>query len=69
MASDFNSDEVSYLYKLISTTIPAASTREAVEEYIKGINEESSKLTSDKLAELSADDINDYIKRLKQNKK
>ncbi len=69
VASDFNSDEVSYLYKLISTTIPAASTREAVEEYIKVINEESSKLTSDKLAEMSADDINDYLKRLKQNKK
>lgn len=69
VASDFNSDEVSYLYKLISTAIPAASTREAVEEYIKVINEESSKLTSDKLAEMSADDINDYIKRLKQNKK
>ncbi len=69
VASDFNSDEVSYLYKLISTTIPAASTREAVEEYIKVINEESGKLTSDKLAEMSADDINDYIKRLKQNKK
>lgn len=69
VASDFNSDEVSYLYKLISTTIPAASTRAAVEEYIKVINEESSKLTSDKLAEMSADDINDYIKRLKQNKK
>lgn len=69
VASDFNSDEVSYLYKLISTTIPAASTREAVEEYIKVINEESSKLTSDKLVEMSADDINDYIKRLKQNKK
>ena len=32
VSSDFNSDEVSYLYKLISTTIPAASTREAVEE-------------------------------------
>lgn len=69
VASDFNSDEVSYLYKLISTTIPAASTRAAVEEYIKVINEESGKLTSDKLAEMSADDINDYIKRLKQNKK
>lgn len=69
VSSDFNSDEVSYLYKLISTTIPAASTREAVEEYINVINEESNKLTSDKLADMSADDINDYIKRLKQNKK
>ena len=53
VSSDFNSDEVSYLYKLISTTIPAASTREAVEEYINVINEESNKLTSDKLADLS----------------
>lgn len=69
VASDFGSDEISYLYKLISTTIPAASTREAVEEYIKVINEESSRLTSDKLADMSADDINDYIKKLKQNKK
>lgn len=69
VSSDFNSDEVSYLYKLISTTIPAASTREAVEEYIKVINEESSKLTSDKLADMSADDINDYIMKMKQNKK
>ena len=59
VSSDFNSDEVSYLYKLISTTIPAASTREAVEEYINVINEESNKLTSDKLADMSADDIND----------
>lgn len=69
VASDFNSDEVSYLYKLISTTIPAASTREAVEEYINVINEESNKLTSDKLADMSADDINDYIMKMKQNKK
>lgn len=61
VSSDFNSDEVSYLYKLISTTIPAASTREAVEEYINVINEESNKLTSDKLADMSADDINDYL--------
>lgn len=69
VSSDFNSDEVSYLYKLISTTIPAASTRETVEEYINVINEESNKLTSDKLADMSADDINDYIMKLKQNKK
>lgn len=69
VSSDFTTDEVSYLYKLISTTIPAASTRQAVEEYIKVINEESSKLTSDKLADMSANDINDYLKRLKQNKK
>lgn len=69
VSSDFNSDEVSYLYKLLSTTIPAASTREAVEEYINVINEESNKLTSDKLAEMSADDINDYIMKMKQNKK
>lgn len=69
VSSDFNSDEVSYLYKLISTAIPAASTREAVEEYINVINEESNKLTSDKLADMSADDINDYIMKMKQNKK
>lgn len=69
VSSDFNSDEVSYLYKLISTTIPAASTREAVEEYINVINEESNKLTPDKLADMSADDINDYIMKMKQNKK
>ena len=69
VSSDFNSDEVSYLYKLISTTIPAASTREAIEEYINVINEESNKLTSDKLADMSADDINDYIMKMKQNKK
>lgn len=69
VSSDFNSDEVSYLYKLLSTTIPATSTREAVEEYINVINEESNKLTSDKLAEMSADDINDYIMKMKQNKK
>lgn len=69
VSSDFNSDEVSYLYKLISTTIPAASTREAVEEYINVINEESNKLTSDKLADMSVDDINDYIMKMKQNKK
>ena len=69
VSSDFNSDEVSYLYKLIPPTIPAASTREAVEEYINVINEESNKLTSDKLADMSADDINDYIMKLKQNKK
>lgn len=69
VSSNFNSDEVSYLYKLISTTIPAASTREAVEEYINVINEESNKLTPDKLADMSADDINDYIMKMKQNKK
>ena len=69
VSSFFNSDEFSYFYKLIPTTIPAASTREAVEEYINVINEESNKLTSDKLADMSADDINDYIMKMKQNKK
>lgn len=69
ISSDFTSDEVSYLYKLISTTISSASTRDAVEEYIKVINEESNKLTSDRLADMSVNDINEHLKKLKQNKK
>ena len=56
-AADFTQDENSKLYQLMSQAIPGASTAEAMNEYINVINEESSKLNSGDLADVSNEEL------------
>ena len=68
LAADFTADEVSKLYELMSRSIPAASNTDAMREYIKVINEESTKLTADDVKSLSDEELKVYIDKIRKNK-
>ncbi|MCD8026901.1 MAG: DNA primase [Clostridiales bacterium] len=68
VTADFTNDEASKLYQLLSQSIPAASTKEAMREYINVINEESKKLTAENAASLSDAEIQAYLDEIRKNK-
>lgn len=68
IAADFSADEVSKLYQLMSQAIPAASTPDAMREYIKVINEESSKLKKEDLDNISDNQLRDYLEKVRKSK-
>ena len=67
-AADFTQDENSKLYQLMSQAIPGASTAEAMNEYINVINEESSKLNSGDLADVSNEELMAYLDKIRKKK-
>lgn len=69
ITADFSSDEASKLYQLMSRTIPAASTPQAMREYIDVITEESQKLSSDDISSMSPEQLKSYLEKMKKNKK
>lgn len=68
ISADFTTDEVSKLYQLMSQSIRAASTPEAMREYINVINEESSKLSKDDVISLSDSELQAYLDKIRKNK-
>ena len=68
IAADFSQDEASKLYQLLSQSVKAASTHSAMMEYIKVISEESQKPSSDDVATMSPQQLNDYLERIRKNK-
>ena len=68
IAADFTSDEASYLYRIMSRSVKSASTESAMYEYINVINEESQKLSNKDIADMSSEQINDYLKKIRKNK-
>lgn len=68
ITADFSSDEASKFFQLMSHTIPAASTTQAMREYIEVINEESEKLSSDDISSMSPDELRNYLEKMKKNK-
>lgn len=68
ITADFSSDEASKFFQLMSHTIPAASTPQAMREYIEVINEESQKLSSDDISSMSPDELRIYLEKMKKNK-
>lgn len=69
ISADFSKDETSKFYEIFSQTIPVALTYEAMNEYIKTIKEENSKLSKEDIATMSGDDIKSYLESLKKAKK
>lgn len=69
VTADFSGDEASKLYQMLSKHSSIASTRQALDEYINVINEESRKLSDDDIVSMSGEDINEYLKKLRDNKK
>ncbi len=68
VAADFTQDENSKLYQLMSQSISGASTEEAMNEYINVINEESSKLNSGDLADVSNEELMAYLDKIRKKK-
>lgn len=68
ITADFTSDEASKLYQMMSKSVGVVSTESAMREYIKVINEESQKLSSDDVVSMSADDLKAYLDRIRKNK-
>ncbi len=69
VTADFTQDEASKLYEMLSQYIKAASTEEAMREYIKVINEESEKLSHEDIESMSADELKTYIDKIRKSKK
>ena len=68
ITADFTGDEASKLYQMMSKSVGAVSTEDAMREYIKVINEESQKLSKDDVVSMSADDLQAYLDRIRKNK-
>ncbi|MCQ2514853.1 MAG: DNA primase [Ruminococcus sp.] len=68
ITADFSADEQNKLYQLMSHTIPSASTYDAMREYIGVINEESSKLTAEKIDTMTAEELRAYMDKMKKSK-
>ena len=47
----------------MSRSVKSASTESAMYEYINVINEESQKLSNKDIADMSSEQINDYLKK------
>ena len=67
-AADITQDENSKLFQLMSLAIPGASSAEAMNEYINVINEESSKLNSGDLADVSNEELMAYLDKIRKKK-
>lgn len=68
LSADFSQDEVSSFYRLMSSKISRANTREAMLEYIDVIIDENSKKSNEEIAEMSIDDFQGYLDKIRQQK-
>ncbi len=68
ITADFSFDESSKLYQLMSSTITSAFTKEAMYEYIRVIDEESSKLSPKDLSSATNDELLDYVEQIRKKK-
>ena len=69
ISADFTPDEVSQIYRIVNSYVQIGSTPQALDEYIRIIREEKSRMTAEDIANASADDLDAYIQRLAQQKK
>ena len=69
LSLDFTTDEVSTIAGILSTYSQLASTDAALMEYINTIKEESSKPTQQQIASASEQELNAFLKKLKEKHK
>ena len=65
---DFTQDEISKIYGIIQHTVTVNPTQQMIDEYINIILEEKHKLKKEDIANASVEEINDYIKKLREKK-
>ena len=66
LSADFTPDEVSAIASIISTYSQLAATNEALEEYINIIKEEKSRPTNEQIANASNEEIDAFLRKLKE---
>ncbi len=69
LSADFTSDEVSSIIAIVSKYSQVASTDSALMEYIKTIKEERQKLSPDDVSTASEEELDSYLKKLKEKHK
>ncbi len=69
LSADFTSDEVSSIIAIVSKYSQVASTESALMEYIKTIKEERQKLSPDDVSTASEEELDSYLKKLKEKHK
>lgn len=69
LSADFTSDEVSSIIAIISKYSHLAATDAALLEYINIIKEESAKPSDTDIASASVDELDTYLKKLKEKRK
>lgn len=66
VSADFTSEETSKIFQITSSYSKSVSTEQAMREYINTINEESEKLSKEKIAEASGEELLEYLKKMKE---
>ena len=69
ISADFSGDECSKVYRMLSKHASVAQTKKTLAEYIKVIKEESAKLKRDEVENMSGEQLNDYLKKIRDSKK
>ena len=69
LSADFTADEQSKVIFIVNSRKTATATPDALNEYIAIILDERSKLSEQEIRESSADELADYVKKLKEKKK
>ena len=69
ISADFTAAEVSQIYRIVNSYGQIRSTPQALDEYIRIILEENSRMTAVDIANASADDLDAYLRKLAEQKK
>lgn len=69
MAADFTMEESGKITAIMTSCSSLAATRQALDEYINVILQESERLSDEKISTATDDELMDFIKRIKQQKK
>ena len=68
VSADFSSDERNKIYQILGKHSGVASTKMALEEYIKVIQEENQKISRDNIGKMSGEELNEYLEKIRKAK-
>ena len=69
VSADFTADEASQIYRIVNSYSEIQSTPQAMDEYIRIILDENTKLSMKDIANASTDNLAAYLKKLAEQKK
>ncbi|MBQ9673132.1 MAG: DNA primase [Ruminococcus sp.] len=68
ISNDFTQDEVNKIFSIANICRNINPTNEAIEEYVRVLNEEKNKMKTEEIASASDETLSDYIMQLKANR-
>ncbi len=69
ISADFSSEEISQVVRIITSYSTITATTEALEEYINKIKEEALKCSYKDKESVSNDDVDDFLKKMRENRR